>query len=153
MDESDAIDGAKELAASLEGPFGRRKFLPVVEEHLDYFRRARASGASWAQIVDVLRRAGVLMPDGKPYPADMLRAVVSRAERASQTVSTNSPPAFEPSLPSRRSVQAPPSSPQQRRKSPAVKTVPASPTSTELGEVRDRIQRAARLRGFGGTDE
>jgi hypothetical protein len=54
MDRGDVTAGAKRIAASLEEPFGRRRLQPVIAEYLDYLAKARASGALWTQIADVL---------------------------------------------------------------------------------------------------
>jgi hypothetical protein len=148
MDRNDVMAGAKAFGSALEGPFGRRKLQPVIAEHLDYFQKARASGALWPQIADALTRAGVRSPDGKPYRANMLRALVSRAERASNlepaVPKAVAAPTLSPVEPSRDFAKA--KLPRQRPTSAKSSSAPADASS--LDTVRDRMARTSRLRGL-----
>ena len=152
MDRNDVMAGAKKIAASLEGPFGRRKLQPVIAEHLDYFQKARASGALWPQIADALARAGIRSPEGAPYRANILRAMVSRAERSSHPdltvcdlVAAPTPPAVKPSQEYTKARL-----PRQRPASTNLSSSPAN--ASNLDAVRERIARASRLRGLDGKD-
>lgn len=148
MDRNDVMAGAKAIAEALEGPFGRRKLQPVISEHLGYFQRARASGALWPQIAEALARAGVRSPEGEPYRANILRALVSRAERAPRAGVSISTPLAAPILPTvePRRLSSKTETPQQR-------PIPATPSSapvdaSSLDTVRDRMARSSRLRGL-----
>jgi hypothetical protein len=145
--KKDAVKtGADAIAAAMDGPFGRRKFQSVVDEHLAYFLQARASGALWDQICSALTKAGVTSASGTPYKANALRVMVQRAEAKASTVKAQTAHTRKPELSVERSV-AVHSAAEHRNQEREQIPMDKSDSRDDLQKVRERIQRAARLRG------
>jgi hypothetical protein len=142
--------GAKRFAADLEGPFGRRSLHWAVEQHLDYFAAARATGATWAQIAQALVLAGAAADDGAAIKGSVLSATVSRIRRSLATTSDAGQDCAQSSVGKITLVAAarrPEENAASSLTSPTrgLTPVPASPS--KIVTVRERMKRAAELRG------
>src|SRR5690349_11045678 len=78
IDAKTALAEARQFAAALDGPLGRRPIEAVMREHRTLFDNLRAAGASWPQIATLLLKAGACTGRGSPIPANALRAMASR---------------------------------------------------------------------------
>jgi hypothetical protein len=137
--------GAKRFAAALVGPFGRRSLHRATALHLDYFVAARDAGATWSQIAQALAVAGAVGEDGKAIKGSVLSATVSRILRSRQSKAdapevTAGYPTMEVKSERFEPVRLGNSTPQ---------SVPSRSPETKdgLATVRERMERAAKLRG------
>ncbi|RUM99480.1 hypothetical protein EET67_00795 [Pseudaminobacter arsenicus] len=137
-----ALKEAGKFAVALEGPLGRRPLQPVIREFLPLFRDLRSSGANWSQIAALFAAAGVRSGSGQPLTDGVLRAMVSRAERASSPASAGEGkmPAMEGHRPVRHAGA--PETPSPR---PAARQS-SSADHAALTDVAERIRRASALR-------
>jgi hypothetical protein len=78
MHEKKIIDGAKTIAAELNGAAGQIKFARVVRNHQDWFDLVQERGLTWRQIADVLASVGACRGDGEPFTIGMISSTVWR---------------------------------------------------------------------------
>lgn len=139
-----ALKEAGRLAASLDGPLGRRAMQPVIRDFLPLFQEMRASGASWSQIASLVAAAGVRSGSGQPLTDGVLRAMVSRAEREAQASDSEKKEAATGGQPSGRRVRV--SETISLRLAAAAPQPHGVTQHAALGDVAERIRRASALR-------
>ncbi len=72
---------AKAFASDLIGPLGPKALDKAIRNHLDLFSDLRSSGASWAQIAELMNRHGIRKKDGTVMSPVQWMAVFSRAKK------------------------------------------------------------------------
>lgn len=83
LSDEDLIEGAQAIANDMRvGDARRLKLARIVDPHLDWFAQARARGLEWTDIIDVLFRAGVKRPDGRPLSRGHLSSLVWRRQQS-----------------------------------------------------------------------
>lgn len=84
IDDDELAKGAKAIADDLRvGETRRLKLAKVIDDHLAWFDRARARGLEWTDIIDLLFKAGVTRPDGRPLSRGHLSSLVWRKMQSS----------------------------------------------------------------------
>jgi hypothetical protein len=137
--------GAKRFAAALDGPFGRRSLHWTIEQHLGYFIAARKSGATWAQIAQALNAAGAVADDGRAIKSNVLSATMSRIHRSIRSKGETAD--VNPGNRALKATKQPKETTPPRHSLPQVRSPPVSAPSTDFATVRERMERAAELRG------
>lgn len=149
MDRRTAQREAQRFAKALDGPLGSRPVQAVVRENIGFFMRLRTAGASWSQIAALLATAGVRSAKGGQVAANALRAMVSRAEAEApgQSLTDAALPHRRPSAENAATVMVSP--PGEKDAVMAPPAADGMETARRLADVRNRIGRAAALRGVG----
>jgi len=87
IDDDELAKGAKAIAADLRvGETRRLKLAKIINDHLVWFDRARSRGLEWTDIVDLLFKAGVTRPDGRPLSRGHLSSLVWRKMQSSNAL-------------------------------------------------------------------
>ncbi|ODT65399.1 MAG: hypothetical protein ABS75_31925 [Pelagibacterium sp. SCN 63-23] len=92
LSDEDLIEGAQAIANDMRiGDTHRLKLARIIDPHLDWFAQARARGLEWTDIIDVLFRAGVKRPDGRPLSRGHLSSLVWRRQQSKITAPMQTP--------------------------------------------------------------
>src|SRR5690606_10717923 len=87
VSDEELAKGAQAIADDLRvGDTRRLKLAKIIDGHLDWFELARARGLEWTDIIDLLSRAGVTRPDGRPLSRGHLSSLVWRKQKSRKTV-------------------------------------------------------------------
>jgi hypothetical protein len=79
-------EGLARITEAARRPFGRPSFRWLVKAHIAVFVELRRQGASWSQIGALLAERGITGKDGQPIADAVLRATVSAARRAADSL-------------------------------------------------------------------
>lgn len=83
LSDEELTKGAQAIADDMRvGDTKRLKLARIIDDHLDWFDRARARGLEWTDIIELLLRAGVTRPDGRPLSRGHLSSLVWRKQKA-----------------------------------------------------------------------
>lgn len=91
MQDKAIMDGAKAIAASLQGPGGQIKLSKVVADYLPWFDLARERGMSWDQMIRVLANAGATRESGLQFTRGHLSSAVWRARQQGASAASTIP--------------------------------------------------------------
>ena len=132
MSDKELIKGAEAIANDMRvGDIRRLKLAKVVGDHLDWFGRARARGLEWTDIIDLLFKAGITRPDGRPLSRGHLSSLVWRKLQSAGAVSPGPAavpdrPANRPEASRKRSAAASTDKPKEAADKPIVMASPAA---------------------------
>jgi hypothetical protein len=79
-------EGLARITEAARRPFGPPSFRWLVKAHIAVFVELRRQGASWSQIGALLAERGITGKDGQPIADGVLRATVSAARRAADSL-------------------------------------------------------------------
>lgn len=119
---------ARTVAKATNGLLGPLPLQRVFRDHVAFFGRLRATGATWEQIASLLNSEGLRTRSGRPISAAVLRALYARIREH------DGPPNQGPSA-------------QITSSSSLSRTQGAEHRDFKNNTLHERLDRAARLRG------
>jgi hypothetical protein len=88
LSDKELLDGAKAIAQDMRLPGGARaKLARIIDPHLSWFVAVRERGLEWTDIVQLLFKAGVTRPDGRPLSRGHVSSLVCRKQQTAQVKS------------------------------------------------------------------
>lgn len=116
LSDEELLQGAQAIADDVRvGGTGKVMLARVIDDHLDWFERARARGLEWTAITDVLFRAGVTRPDGRPLSRGHLSSLVWRKQKSTKA---KAPPSVPVPVPVAGKLKASQQGPSARHRVP-----------------------------------